>query len=228
MATCPECDADIEVDEFDVDKGDLISCPDCGANLEVTSTSPVELEAADDDDEDDDEDEEEEDDFDDDGRRRRRRRRRRERRRGLGRVSRAPLADAPGTTGGAAAGSTDTPPEPALLDKHAALRRILEDIPSLIVAYSGGVDSAYLAFLATDVLGARALCVTADSPSYPDRHRQLALSLAARVRSPSRDHSHPGARAARIPRQSREPLLLLQARALHASRRDRAGARALP
>jgi len=62
MATCPECDADIEVDEFDVDKGDLISCPDCGANLEVTSTSPVELEAADDDD--DEEDDEEDEDFD--------------------------------------------------------------------------------------------------------------------------------------------------------------------
>jgi pyridinium-3,5-biscarboxylic acid mononucleotide sulfurtransferase len=95
-------------------------------------------------------------------------------------VSRAPLAEAPGTTGGAAAGSTDIAPESALLHKHAALRRILEDIPSLIVAYSGGVDSAYLAYLATDVLGSRALCVTADSPSYPDRHRQLALSLAAR------------------------------------------------
>src|SRR5688572_23138088 len=65
MATCPECDADIEVDEFDVDKGDLISCPDCGANLEVTSTSPVELEAADDEEDDEDEEEEEEDDFDD-------------------------------------------------------------------------------------------------------------------------------------------------------------------
>src|SRR5688500_1396169 len=61
MATCPECDADIEVDEFDVDKGDLISCPDCGANLEVTTTSPVELEAADDEDE---EDDDEEEDFD--------------------------------------------------------------------------------------------------------------------------------------------------------------------
>ena len=71
MATCPECDAEIEVDEFDVDKGDLISCPDCGSNLEVTGTSPVELELTDDDD-DDDEDEdaeergEDEDDFDDD------------------------------------------------------------------------------------------------------------------------------------------------------------------
>src|SRR4029079_5437116 len=71
LATCPECDAEIEVDEFDVDKGDLISCPDCGSNLEVTSTSPVELELADDDDDDDEEDDdreedEDEDDFDDD------------------------------------------------------------------------------------------------------------------------------------------------------------------
>jgi alpha-aminoadipate carrier protein LysW len=70
MATCPECDADIDVDEFDVDKGDLISCAECGTNLEVTSTSPLELETAgedddDDDDEDDDDDFEEEDDADD-------------------------------------------------------------------------------------------------------------------------------------------------------------------
>ena len=95
-------------------------------------------------------------------------------------MSRAPLAESPGITGGAAAGSTNSAPDLALTDKHAALRRILEGIPSLIVAYSGGVDSAYLAHLATDVLGSRALCVTADSPSYPDRHRQLALRLAAR------------------------------------------------
>ena len=61
MATCPECDADLDVDEFDVDKGDLISCAECGTNLEVTNTSPLEFEAAGDDDEDDeDEDEEEE------------------------------------------------------------------------------------------------------------------------------------------------------------------------
>src|SRR6476660_8277872 len=58
MATCPECDAEIEVDEFDVDKGDLISCPDCGSNLEVTATSPVELELSDDDEDDDDDDDE--------------------------------------------------------------------------------------------------------------------------------------------------------------------------
>lgn len=46
MATCPECDAEIEVDEYDVDKGDLLSCPECGANIEVTGVSPVELDLA--------------------------------------------------------------------------------------------------------------------------------------------------------------------------------------
>jgi len=56
MATCPECDADIEVDEFDVDKGDQLSCPECGTNLEVTGLSPIELDLAPEDDEDDDDD----------------------------------------------------------------------------------------------------------------------------------------------------------------------------
>lgn len=46
MATCPECDADIEVDEFDVDKGDLINCPECGTDLEVINVSPIELDLA--------------------------------------------------------------------------------------------------------------------------------------------------------------------------------------
>ena len=50
MASCPECDADIEVDEFDVDKGDRLSCPECGSNLEVTGLSPVELDLVDEDD----------------------------------------------------------------------------------------------------------------------------------------------------------------------------------
>jgi len=55
MATCPECDADIEVDEFDVDKGDLISCPECGTGLEVINLSPIELDLAPDEDDDDEE-----------------------------------------------------------------------------------------------------------------------------------------------------------------------------
>ena len=61
MAICPECDAEIEVDEYDVDKGDLLSCPECGSSLEVTGIAPVELDVAgDDEDEDEDEDDEEE------------------------------------------------------------------------------------------------------------------------------------------------------------------------
>ncbi|CAN5399019.1 ATP-dependent sacrificial sulfur transferase LarE [soil metagenome] len=69
-------------------------------------------------------------------------------------------------------------PQQALHAKEAALHDSLAARSSLIVAYSGGVDSAYLAYAATHVLGARALCVTADSPSYPDRHRELALRIA--------------------------------------------------
>jgi lysine biosynthesis protein LysW len=36
----------MDVDEFDVDRGDKLSCPECGANLEVVGLSPVELELA--------------------------------------------------------------------------------------------------------------------------------------------------------------------------------------
>jgi uncharacterized protein len=52
---------------------------------------------------------------------------------------------------------------------------------SLIVAYSGGVDSAYLAWAAHQALGERALAVTADSPSYPRSHREMADRVARLV-----------------------------------------------
>ena len=65
-----------------------------------------------------------------------------------------------------------------LAAKAARLREILSGYQSVLIAFSGGVDSAYLAIAAADALGDRALAVTADSPSYPDTHRQLALSIA--------------------------------------------------
>jgi len=64
MATCPECDAEIEVDEFDVDKGDQLSCPECGSNLEVVAMSPLELDLAPEDDEDDLDDDDDDEDYD--------------------------------------------------------------------------------------------------------------------------------------------------------------------
>jgi lysine biosynthesis protein LysW len=61
MATCPECDAEVEVDEADADLGDEISCPECGQTLVISNTDPLELDFAPDD-EDEDEDEEDDDD----------------------------------------------------------------------------------------------------------------------------------------------------------------------
>jgi uncharacterized protein len=63
--------------------------------------------------------------------------------------------------------------------RETALYERLRALPSLMVAYSGGVDSAFLAWAATRALGSRALCVTADSASYPERHRRMALEIAS-------------------------------------------------
>src|SRR5579864_144425 len=62
--------------------------------------------------------------------------------------------------------------------KGAALSDLLASLRSVVVAYSGGVDSAYLALVASRTLGDHAVAVTAQSPSYPERHREIALRIA--------------------------------------------------
>jgi len=64
MPLCPECDTDLDLDEEELDEGDIVSCPECGSDFEVITKHPLELnpvDELDEDDEDDDDDDEEED-----------------------------------------------------------------------------------------------------------------------------------------------------------------------
>ena len=71
-------------------------------------------------------------------------------------------------------------------EKFERLRAVLAGYESCVVAYSGGVDSVFLAMVARQVLGDRALAAIADSPSLPRRELAEALELAARFGLPVR------------------------------------------
>jgi alpha-aminoadipate carrier protein LysW len=61
MILCPECESNIDVEEDEIDEGDVLSCDECGSEFEVVTQNPLELARISDDDEDDeDEDEDEE------------------------------------------------------------------------------------------------------------------------------------------------------------------------
>jgi lysine biosynthesis protein LysW len=72
MATCPECDAELEIEDDDLEEmevGDPWDCEACGSHLRVASLEPLEFDGDDEDDEEDDDEEESEesdDDFEDD------------------------------------------------------------------------------------------------------------------------------------------------------------------
>ncbi len=73
-----------------------------------------------------------------------------------------------------------------LSNKFEQLRERLKSYGSCLVAYSGGVDSVFLARVAHDVLGERAVAVIADSPSLPRRELEEALELGRRYGFPVR------------------------------------------
>ena len=72
------------------------------------------------------------------------------------------------------------------VEKLNRLRDLLRSYGSCLVAYSGGVDSVFLAFVAHEVLGAKALAAIADSPSLPRREFDDALAVAAQFAFPVR------------------------------------------
>ncbi|HEY5056769.1 MAG TPA: ATP-dependent sacrificial sulfur transferase LarE [Acidobacteriaceae bacterium] len=70
-------------------------------------------------------------------------------------------------------------PAPELAAKLQSLRSSLRALGSLLVAYSGGTDSAFLAYVSHQVLGDRMIAVIADSPSLPRKELAAALEFAA-------------------------------------------------
>jgi uncharacterized protein len=70
------------------------------------------------------------------------------------------------------------------LNKLEHLQGLLRSYGSCLVAYSGGVDSVFLAFVAREVLGDKCLAALADSPSLPRRELDEAVAVAARFSIP--------------------------------------------
>ena len=71
--------------------------------------------------------------------------------------------------------------EPETKKRYEKLRTILNEMGSVVIGFSGGVDSTFLSYTAHDVLGDKALAVTAVSPTLPESEEQDARDMAADI-----------------------------------------------
>ena len=71
--------------------------------------------------------------------------------------------------------------ENQLLQKYEQLKNSIKKLDNAIVAFSGGIDSALVLKVAHDVLGKKAIAVTADSPSLPRRELKETKTIAQQI-----------------------------------------------
>lgn len=64
MVFCPECESDLDIDEEEVEEGEVVSCAECGTDFEIVTTNPIELKTVDEEGYDEEEEEEESEDED--------------------------------------------------------------------------------------------------------------------------------------------------------------------
>ena len=57
MVVCPECESDLDIEEDEVDEGEIVSCAECGTDFEVVTVNPLELNRIADEDEEEEEEE---------------------------------------------------------------------------------------------------------------------------------------------------------------------------
>ena len=64
MVACPECENDLDIEEDEVDEGEIVSCPECGTDFEIVTTNPLELNRVEEEEDEEEEEEEESEDGD--------------------------------------------------------------------------------------------------------------------------------------------------------------------